>query len=322
MLDRLRAFFTRPTRDDGTEGPPRRGLAITMSVLVSIILWFTLSLRKSYTDQIVMPTQVVNLEEDMALAEPAPEAVQAQVRGLGIDLFRLRIDPPTVTIDAAQDEISFEDLTFDLPEDVVFESVSPRTFRLEKEPRVSRMIPIELRFRFETPETFELLYPPALDPDSVLVSGARSVVERLEAWPTVSGSRAVQDSLVLRIPLADTLEHLVNQSHLATTVTVLAEQFTENQRWLPVEVTGVPSNQRVVSLDPSSIRVTYRVPLSQYDEARAARDFFAIVSYDDIRADTTGRVTPQIHYPPDLLIRNVEIRSQPTLRYYERLVEQ
>lgn len=324
FLDRLRNWFSRSDHDEGNlpGQPHRRGLAITLCVLVSATLWFTLSLRQSYTDIIEMPTQVINLDDDLALSEAPPPSVQAQVRGEGIDLFRLRIDPPVVRVDAAQSEVSLDDMAFDLPEGVVFESVSPRSFSLRKERRVSRKVPVALRVNFDMQETFDLLYPPALSPDSVVVSGAETIIERLEAWPTEQRTFTVRDSLVVRVPLADTLDGLgVNRSHLATTVTAIAAQFTEGERKLRVEVTGVPSNQRVVSLDPSMVTVRFRVPVSQHDKALAARDFFAIVSYDDIRADTTGRVVPTVDYPPDLLIRQVEILPPSTLRYYERLVE-
>lgn len=332
FLDRLRGWFARRDPDEGAlpGQPHRRGLAISMCVLISVVLWFTLSLRQSYTDVIEMPTQVVNLDDDLALSQPLPPTVQAQVRGEGIDLFRLRLNPPVVRVDAAQDEVSLDDMVFDLPEGVVSESVSPRTFSLRKEPRVSRTVPVELRVDFKTGEAAELLYPPALDPDSVVVSGARSIIENLAAWPTERRTFVVKDrgrpggrdSLVVQVPLADTLAGLgVNRSHLTTTATVVAEDFTEAELLLRVDVTGVPSNQRVVSLDPSTVTVRFRVPVSQFDEAMKRRDFLAIVSYDEIRADTSGRVTPQMDYPPDLLIRQVRIEPL-SVRYYERLVQQ
>ena len=78
--------------------------------------------------------------------------------------------------------------------------------------------------------------------------------------------------------------------------------------------------QRVVEFEPATVEVTYRIPLSQYEAALEAPDFFATVSYEAILADTTGRVQPEIHQP-ELLLHSVE--SFPSaLRYYESLIEQ
>ena len=52
-----------------------------------------------------------------------------------------------------------------------------------------------------------------------------------------------------------------------------------------------------------------------------AEDFYATVSYTVIRADTTGRVRPQINYPEGIPLRNRSF-SPSTLRYYVSQIEQ
>ena len=68
-----------------------------------------------------------------------------------------------------------------------------------------------------------------------------------------------------------------------------SRQFTEGMRSIDVRVTGAP--ERSVNLDPSSIRVTYRTPLDDYDTAQQTDRFYATVSYEQIRTDTTGEVS-------------------------------
>ena len=46
-----------------------------------------------------------------------------------------------------------------------------------------------------------------------------------------------------------------------------------------------------------------------------APDFFATVSYDQIREDTTGYVRPELHLPSDLIIRDPEMIPS-RLQYY------
>jgi hypothetical protein len=324
FIERLRARFTPAERtglrDD--ESPRRRGLMIALCVLIAIVLWFTLSMRHTYTVQFEIPTQVVNMPEDMALTEKPPATVQVQLQGEGIDLFGIRFNRPTVQIDAEQDEVDFDALMNTLPEEVSYRSVSPQIFNLQKERRVSKKIPVRLRGQIETSASRELLYPPQLEPDSIVVSGARSILDSLTYWPTTPVvEEDLRDSLHIRVPLSDTLSGLVNRSSVDVVLTAVARPFTEDFREFQVQVTGVPSDQRYVSLEPDVVTVRYRVPLALYDAAGQAADFFATVSYDDIRDDTTGRVRPTLDYPEDLHLRIVEINPS-ALRYYERLVDQ
>ena len=248
--------------------------------------------------------------------------MQVQVQGEGLELLDLRFDPPLVRIDARADQISEEDLAVNLPKGVTLESVSPRVFDLAKEPSITRAVPVRLRGSVEATGSAELLHPPEFEPDSIRVTGARSLVRDLEAWPTQRVEQSIgNDSLVVAVPLSDTLSGLVRKSHDAVLLRAVARPFTEGKRRLRVQVTEVPSNQRVVSLEPSTVTVTYRVPIGQYDEVQRAPDFFATVSYDGIRADTTGRIRPDVQTPQDLLVRIKSIEPA-TLRYYERLVEQ
>jgi hypothetical protein len=70
-----------------------------------------------------------------------------------------------------------------------------------------------------------------------------------------------------------------------------------------------------VSLQPSTVRIRYRVLFEDFFKARRSSEFFATVSYDQIRSDTTGYVVPRVHVPADLHIRNPE-PIPPRLRYY------
>ncbi len=321
-LERLRERFTRNRSRPVDDDPRQRGRIISTCVLIAVVLWFTLSMRETYTVEIELPTQIVNLPEDVALIEAPPRALQVQVQGEGIELFNLRFDRPTVQIDGRADQVSDVDLSIDLPKGVTLQSINPRVFNLRKEQSITRKIPVELRGTVKATGTDELLYPPLLMPDSVRVIGARSIIRSLTSWPTQVVERTVgSDSLVIAVPLSDTLDGLVLKEHESVTLTAVARPFTEGRRRLRVQVTGVPSNQRVVSLEPSAVTVTYRVPVEQFDEVQRAPDFFAIVSYDEIRADTTGRIRPEVQTPQGFLVRILNVEPA-TLRYYERLVEQ
>jgi hypothetical protein len=166
------------------------------------------------------------------------------------------------------------------------------------------------------PTSYEIVEGVRLRPDSVTISGARSLVGGFAAWPTDSMHvDDLRDSVAVTVPLSDTLRHLIDRDTTEVTAIVEAGRFAEATREIDVEVTGVPSNQNLVALEPSTINVKYRVLFDQLFESQRASDFFATVEYDQIRSDTTGYVKPRVHVPSDFLIRDPEpIPSK--LRYY------
>lgn len=320
--DQIRERFSRPpsgAENSGRQGP--RTVAITVCVLISALLWFIFTVRESYTAVIEFPTQVTNLPQDEALLERPPRTVEAQVNAPGATLLYQWYRPFTVSLDGSRERVNVLEMMPDLPGDGRVETVSPQVVSLEKGPRVTEAIPIRLRGKIPTPPTHELLDEPELDPDSLLVSGAKSVVESIRYWPTERISPSpIKDSLVMRVDLADTLAGLVEHSVNRITLRAQARQFTEGERMIEVHVSGAPSGAgvEVVRLEREKVRVRYRVLFSQYREAQNAPDFFARVPYEEIRADTTGRIRPEPHYPDGVVLRDVELIPS-TLRYYNVL---
>lgn len=273
-----------------------------------------------YTVPVEMPTQVVNLAEDEALASLPPEKVQVQVRGEGIKLFGLRSNPPSILVNAEDTLVVLDNNALQLPPNVSYENISPRHIFLEKEPRVERKVPIQLSASIIPASTYDFVRDPVIVPDSVVISGAGSIVNSLRFWPTeYIEHEDLRDSLIIQVALSDTLAGLVERDVIETTLTARAETFTEDSRELVVAVEGVQSSERVVTLVPPIVTVKYRVSLGQYDAAREAMDFFASVSYETIRIDTTGRVRPQITWPSGLNLKPVGIEPA-TLNYLERLI--
>lgn len=206
--------------------------------------------------------------------------------------------------------------------DAQVENVSPRVIQLELEPRIEQKIPVRARYNLQLAPAHELIDEPILRPDSITVAGAQSVVERIAGWPTDSlVITDVRDTVHTEVSLQDSLTSLVEKSADRVAVTIRAGQFAEETRKVSVEVTGVPSGQDLVALEPSTIRIRYRVLFDQLFESRRSSEFFATVSYDQIRSDTTGYVTPNIHVPSNLVIRDPE-SLPPRLQYYTFLSDE
>ncbi len=296
-------------------------MAITLSVLISCMLWFSFTMTEEYTVTVDMPVRVDNVPADEALLELPPPVVRVDLQGQGFQVFRIKYAPQQVRINAALDRVSLREAIAELPKNVYLQSVSPELIDLKKSPRVVRKVPVRLRAVILTPPTHDLIRDPMLTPDSILISGARPVVDRIAFWPTERVTiENLTDTLTLQVELADTLTGLVDRERRIVTLSAAAGEFTEDTRDIDVTVRGVPSSEQLVTLEPRTVTVRYRVQLSDYYKARRAPDFYAEVPYAELQTDTTGRVTPLLHLPEGLEIRDVEMIPS-SLGYYWRIRE-
>lgn len=320
FLERIRTLF-RPSPGELPRGEdPNRGKAITVCVLLSLILWLSLALQEARMVTVSFPVEVGGVEEGQALVERPPSSVRVQLQGTGLSLLRLVFDPPSVVVPAGTEQVDVEEV-LNLPRttNARIESITPRFINIETQPRVERTIPVRSRVGVELAPSYELVGDVTLFPDSIQISGGKSVVEPIRAWPTDSlVLEGVRDTVRREIPLQDSLAGLVERTADEVTLVARAGKFAVEDREVVVDVTGVPAGQDLVTLQPSTIRIRYRVLFDQLFEARRSSEFFATVSYSQIRSDTTGYVEPRIHVPSDLEIRDPE-PIPPRLQYYTLL---
>ena len=307
-------------RNDLSDQPNHKGLKIALCLICSLLLWVFSSMSEIYSKVIEVDTRIENLAGEEAFLTLPPDKIQLHVKGEGLSLIQLYYNPPKVVIDASDTEINLIDVVArNLPAPIQIERVTPPIFILQKEERMDKKIPIILNTEINTPLTYDLVQEPSIFPDSVIVSGASSLIEQINEWPTeLFAAEEVKDTLRFDVNLVDSLNGLVDLSIEQTQLLLVAEEFTEGGRDIEVIV---PSWQDYVTLDPPVVEVTYRVPLSQYYLANDAIDFFLFVSIDDIRDDTTGYVTPLLELPEGILFRDVNIEPDK-LRYYDVLLDE
>ena len=318
----MRSLF-RPSDDRNTyDQDPHRGMAIAVCVLLSFVLWLSLTLQEKRMVTVAFPVEVGGVPPDKALVEQPPSSVDVQLQGSGMDLLRLVFDPPTIPASAGEEAINVQEaLNIPRANDARVQSVTPQSIDVKMEPRIEREVPVRPRLNVKLASAYELIRPPRIQPGSISVSGATSIVSSLTTWPTDSLVLSdVRDTLQTTVSLTDTLTGLVERSADAVTVTIQSGKFAEETSEVKVEVTGVPAGQDLVALQPSTIRIRYRVLFEQLFDSRRSSEFFATVSYSQIRSDTTGYVTPRIHVPSDLVIRDPE-PIPPRLQYYTFLSE-
>lgn len=280
-------------------------------------------MSESYTKSFDIVTRVENLSENEAFVTLPPPSVNVLVKGDGLQLLQLYYNPPSIVIDANQSQLSVQAaVERRLPQNMMVERTMPAILSLQKEERKRKKVPILAQAQITWPATHDIIQDVWVTPDSVELSGAQSILDEITHWPTVVFEQDdVKDTLDVVVQLADTLQGLVTLGVSETRLSAVTAQFTEGTRDLDVHLKDIPSMQETLTLDPPIIEVKFRVPLAQYQMAQDASDFLASVSYDDMRADTTGFIVPELVLPQGIWLRDVVI-SPSKLRYYDVLIDE
>lgn len=324
LLSRIRAVLQEAVlrRDEAITDERRRGIAVAVSLLVAFVLWFTFSMRETYSVVLEMPVEVRNLPEGRALSRMPPERVRVTVQGEGWELLKLQRSPPALRISAQEPQVDLfaaASESGELPTGVSVQSAIPSLLQLELEPEITRTVPIEPRVRVETAPLYDLLGPARVEPESVQVTGARSVLNTLAAWPTRRLDREeVRATVTATVALSDTLRGLVRRSVQQVQLTVPAALFTEATRELEVRTEAQPPGASPIRYIPGRVQVTYRIPVEQYERSLEAPDFYALVPYSEAINDTTGSVQPMLHLPEGLHVRDPRIAPR-RLQYLIRV---
>ena len=293
----------------------KRGIARTVCVIVAFGIWVLLSLDDEGELRVELQTSVVNQAENQAFVEAPATSVMATVRGTLVALTRLRFNPPEFTLDAAQDVVQSQNAV-DWPAGITGATFDSPQIPLLQDVRVERAVPIRSRVSVGTALAYALFEDPVLEPDSVVISGADTIVQSIDAWQTAAMRRVgIKDSLTFEVALVDSLPGLVSLSHESVHFSAMAHNFTEGTRSLRVGVRDIPNADRLVELEPTVVTVRFHAPLSEYQQVTEAGDFEAYVSYETIRQDTTGIVVPQVVMPNGLLVTHVSTEPQ-SVRYF------
>lgn len=167
-------------------------------------------------------------------------------------------------------------------------------------------------------DQYGFITEPRLEPDSVTISGAASLINPITSWETVEVNINDVNSSIDRDIRLESPERGIRLDPAEVRMTVDVAEFTEAEVRVPVRTRNMPPG-RAVTYNPSSVTVRFNVPITQYTNVLDTRPFSAYVDYSELEADTTGMIAPTIETDTDLF--NVRLRGyQPNRVSYFNIV--
>lgn len=296
--------------------------AFIVAFAIALGLWLLVNLGREYTLTVQIPLNIASLDEEYALVEELPEYVEATILAEGWKLLNVYNNPPAVPVNPSPEPLNVYELVqeqMNIYPEVNIQQVEPSTLNLNIEERVSRRLPVKPNIEVNFRRQYNFKSEPVVNPDSVTVSGARSLVDGLSGVNTKSYEFNELDSDIEAELELESPSGLIQMGR--RTVDFIAEvaEFTEAEVRLLIRVRGIPENEEV-RFSPSVITVRYDVPIDQFAQTQESMPYEAYVDYEELERDTTGSVTPTITTTMDEL--NLRLRSyQPRSVSYYKVVE-
>jgi len=243
------------------------------AVALALAVYFYAYSSEEVEQTIAFPLELVGVPDSLVPQGAPPKEVKVKVRGLGRELLGLRFGDVKVNVDLSGVSsgryfraFTASDVVLPPGSDVtVLEVVSPRTMNLKFERTASKKVAVEPRIVGRPEPGWELVVPIKVSPESVLIAGPLSAVEKVKSLAVdrldISGAA---DTLVRPVH--------VNSNNLGVTVkpdtvrlTVPIEpRIRKELAGIPVTVLRSRAVKRV-SVFPESALVVVSGPKSQVE---------------------------------------------------------
>lgn len=295
---------------------------ILATTLFAILLWFSVSLSEHYQIHVAAPLVIQSLPPGKAISSKLPREVKLTFNDYGWRLAKLTwgsnikwvIDlntmPSHLTV------LTLRDFSEQLGGRLGIQPISmtPESLHITLDELATKRIPVEARYTPTFRDGYGQVGWAIVQPETVSVSGARSILERIEAWPTAHQVfEQVRQPVDAVVPLNDSISSLTfspDQVRLRLNVQQFAEKhFSE----IPIELVSVPQNREII-LSSSKLEVFVRGGIDQLSRVNS-NSFRAVVDYRVILEDTSGFIQPEVIFPPGVqIVRRTPERLQYVIR--------
>jgi len=281
------------------------------ALVLAILLWFNVAAEKRQEQTV--PTRLdLEVQDTAWVITNAPDRVQTSFQGRVGDILSMAtsapvirrvidtVTGPTMTIDLSPSMVSYDR---DLKATPV--AVHPSQVEVHFDRKVERKVPVAPRLELSAAEGFAIVRPVRLQPDSVTVRGARSVVRSIDSLRTEPATmsdlaRSVSREMQVQPPRGTSGITIEPGTILAT---VGVDSLVEAALTVPLELRGPAAGRAAPPRDSVAVALRGARPTVR---ALDTASVHAFVMVDSLPAGGTT-VPVQVELPPQ-----VEVTATPS----------
>lgn len=299
-------------------GNRERAVVYSISTILALVLWLFVNLNREYLLELDVEISLKSMPEALALVEPIPSKTQVKVKGEGWQLFSLYNNPAKLALSLENDnELDFQ---FLLSSEIkqyaalTVTEVIPAKYKPNLGQKASKKVPVIADVELTYEQQFYPIKPLEISPDSVIVTGASSLLEDLDFVRTIPTTlKNINQDLKLRLGL--TTPNLVTVDEPIVALNLDVEEFTEAEIEVNVDVLNKPLGT-VLSLTPSTISIRYDVPIKDFKKMQGSVPFAARIDFEDLNLDASGYIIPTVTKFPGNAVIVYKDHQPKRLRYF------
>ncbi len=295
---------------------------IMVTTLFAILVWFSVSMSERYQVHVSAPLVIQSLPPGKAISSKLPREVKLTFNDNGWRLAKLTAGSNIKwiidlnTMPTYRSVLTLRDFSEQIGSRLGIQPISmtPESLYIRLDELTSKHVAVEAHYITMFRDGYGQVGPAIVEPESVVVSGARSILEHMNRWPTARQQfEQIRQPIDVVVPLNDsiaTLSFTPDRVQLRINV----QQFAEKQfAGIPVELASVPLNREII-LSSSKVDLFLRGGIEQLARVKQT-SIRVIVDYRAVLEDTSGSIEPEVISPPGVqIVRRTPERLQYVIR--------
>ncbi|MFA9390481.1 MAG: CdaR family protein [Prolixibacteraceae bacterium] len=275
-----------------------RPFIFSVCFLIASGLWLVNAFGKRYETTVSMPVQYTNLPKNKVLVQAPPSTIEIKMEANGFTLLRhkikLTINPLNFNIKAFTNNLMSNDninnykvasdqfipqFSRQVSSEIKLIDITPDTLYFQFDQVISEKKAIAYNFELNFENQFFLLDSVRFTPDSVMVRGPKSIVQKMDKVYTKKQKFKNLNTSVKRNVLLEEQDQLQFEPRRVV-VNIPVSQYTEYNEKIPITEFNVPDSIKLVTL-PGKIDISCLVALTEY-KSLSPSSFIIGVDYNDI----------------------------------------
>ena len=282
--------------------------------VVASILWYLNKLTYEYSTEISFPLKVQNMPSGKVLVGDPPKHIPLQIKGFGYILVRYKLGAALSPISIDLEQVPLMSLKNSETKHFVLTStlrnvianqlqghlelggIGIDTLHFEFAEMIQKKVEVKLDLSYTLERQHLLSNPITLSPDSIVLSGPKTLLDTINSIYTEPLKRSnLSSTYTAMVPVNDIKQ--LGRSHRKVTLCIPVEKYTEANISTSIEVRNLPDSLRLILL-PKMVTVKCNVLVSKY---RKLLEGGVVVPYVDFN-ELNSRASNKLH---------VKVKTEP-----------
>jgi len=269
--------------------------AFLFFLCMSFVVWILVQFAKPYKQTLDFDIRYTNIPKDK-LVENNDNSLKVTIETTGFRLISYTFFKPYIDINLSNLEIASNEFIFDINENKEFIAkelkISEDVISLKKESinipfsqKTVKILPVNIAHNIKYAVGFSNVSDFKTNPDSIKVSGPKSVLDTLEVINTEEVKYDnVNNSITGEVTVNQAKYKDVTFYETKISYEIEVAKFTEGRVKVPIEIINVPNNVSV-SIFPKEVYVVYQASLENFNFI-SSEDFRVVKDFKELKSES------------------------------------